>query len=195
VQSALREMPEATRLVLVEMLSTTLEMLGTSNGLKTEKAIAIAAKRLTDEFGHFTIEDWRLCLYEMEAGRSVKHYNNTNLEWLINCFQAYDERKVEVMRQIHSEAAQVAQRQTATMYRVDIIDPVGAREPVTLASLIAQSAPGEVKVTHTIPKWEEREERARRDVARHNAAVASKVRAMARAQVRAKRKDDGFHQA
>jgi hypothetical protein len=101
VQSALREMPEATRLVLVEMLSTTLEMLGTSNGLKTEKAIAIAAKRLTDEFGHFTIEDWRLCLYEMEAGRSVKHYNNTNLEWLINCFQAYDERKVEVMRQIH----------------------------------------------------------------------------------------------
>jgi hypothetical protein len=81
------------------------------------------------------------------------------------------------------------------MYRVDIIDPVGAREPVTLASLIAQSAPGEVKVAHTSPNWEEREERARRDVARHNAAVASKVRAMARAQVRAKRKDDGLHQA
>jgi len=195
VQTALREEPDGTRMVLVMMMTDCLAMISAPNGLKTPELIARACRAVADDYGHFTLEDWKLCLSEMQRGRCPNHYNNTNLQWVMACFQAYDERKLAAMRDIHSEAAQVAQRQTATMYRVDIIDPVGAREPVTLASLIAQSAPGEVKLTHTSPKWEEREERARRDVARHNAAVASKVRAMARAQVRAKRKDNGLHQA
>jgi hypothetical protein len=182
VQSALREMPESTRLVLVEMLSTTLEMLGTSNGLKTEKAIAIAAKRLTDEFGHFTIEDWRLCLYEMEAGRSVKHYNNTNLEWLINCFQAYDERKLEVMRQLHSEQATAHQRETATLFQVPLTDAIGDREraPRSLAKFISGA---EGRMT-----FDERDEMARRDVARRDAKVKQQMRQLVRAQMRAERR-------
>jgi hypothetical protein len=175
-------MPVETRAVLVEMLSTTLEMLSTANGLKTDKAIAIAAKRLVDEFANFTIEDWRLCLYEMQAGRSINHYNNTNLEWLIKCFQAYDERKVEAMRQLHSEQATAHQRETATLFQVPLTDAIGDREraPRSLAKFIAGA---EGRMT-----FDERDQMARRDVARRDAKVKQQMRQLVRAQMRAERK-------
>lgn len=182
VQTALREEPEQTRALLVEMLSTTLEVLGTPNGLKTEKAIAIATKRLVDEYGNFTIEDWRLCMHEMQAGRSINHYNNTNLEWLIKCFQAYDERKLAELRAYHAEEAQKFQDESAHFYREALEKTVG-NTPInrTLAELLTEP-----------PKssWEEREAMARRDTHRREAQVKKQMRELVRAQYRAKRKNN-----
>jgi hypothetical protein len=167
---------------LVKLLSATLEMIGAPNGIKSEEGIARAAKRLTDEFGNFTLEDWKLCLYEMEAGRVLKHYNNTNLEWLIQCFQAYDERKVEAMRQLHSEQATAHQRETATLFQVPLNDAIGDREraPRSLAKFIAGA---EGRMT-----FDERDQMARRDVARRDAKVKQHMRQLVRAQMRAERK-------
>lgn len=173
-------MPEQTRALLVEMLSTTLEVLGTPNGLKTEKAIAIAAKRLVDEYGNFTIEDWRLCMHEMQAGRSLNHYNNTNLEWLIKCFQAYDERKLAELRAYHAEEAQKDQDEAAHFYR-EVLEKVVENQPVkrTLTDLLTQP-----------PKstWEEREAMVRRDAHRREAQMKKQMRELVRAQMRAERK-------
>jgi hypothetical protein len=157
-------------------------MIGAPNGIKSEEGIARAAKRLTDEFGNFTLEDWKLCLYEMEAGRVQKHYNNTNLEWLIKCFQAYDERKVEAMRQLHSEQATMHQRETATLFQVPLNDAIGDREraPRSLAKFIAGA---EGRMT-----FDERDQMARRDVARRDAKVKQQMRQLVRAQMRAERK-------
>lgn len=182
VQTALREEPEQTRALLVEMVSTTMEILGTANGIKTEKAIAIATKRLVDEFGNFTIEDWKLCLHEMQAGRSVHHYNNTNLEWLIKCFQAYDERKLAELRAYHNDEAQRNQDQSAHFVKEVLQDVVG-KMPVqrTLTDLLTKPP---------VTSWEEREAMAKRDAHRREAMMKKEMRALVRAQYRAKRKNN-----
>lgn len=174
-------MPEETRVVLVEMLSLTLEVIGAANGIKTEKAIAIATKRLTDEYGNFTIEDWKLCLSEMQAGRSVNHYNNTNLEWLIKCFQAYDERKLSELRAYHSEEAQRYEDEQAAVMKQVLQDVVGN---LPLKRDMTDLLKGESRIT-----WEEREAMARRDVARREAKTKAQMRQLVRAQYRAKKKN------
>jgi len=175
-------MPEETRVLLVEMIATTLEVLGTPHGIKTEKAIALAAKRLTDEYGNFTLEDWKLCLSEMQAGRSVNHYNNTNLEWLIKCFQAYDERKLSELRAYHADEAQKYQDEAANFYRQALEATVGH---MTVTRSISEFLTQPPKSS-----WEEREAMARRDTHRREAQVKKQMRAMVRAQYRAKRKNN-----
>ena len=180
IQTALREEPEQTRAALVKMLTVTLESISAPNGIKSEEGIARAAKRLVDEYGNFTLEDWKLCLYEMEAGRSLNHYNNTNLEWLIKCFQAYDERKLAELRAYHAEEAQKFQDESANFYREALEKTVG-NTPInrTLAELLTEP-----------PKssWEEREAMARRDTHRREAQIKKQMRELVRAQMRAKRK-------
>jgi len=182
VQTALREEPEQTRALLVEMVSTTMEILGTANGIKTEKAIAIATKRLVDEFGNFTIEDWKLCLHEMQAGRSLNHYNNTNLEWLIKCFQAYDQRKLAELRAYHNDEAQRNQDQTARFVK-EVLKDVVQEMPIkrTLADLLDKPP---------VTSWEEREAMARRDAHRREATMKKEMRALLRAEYRAKKKNN-----
>ena len=182
IQTALREEPEQTRAALVKMLTVTLESISAPNGIKSEEGIARAAKRLVDEYGNFTLEDWKLCLYEMEAGRSLNHYNNTNLEWLIKCFQAYDERKLAELRAYHAEEAQKFQDESANFYREALEKTVG-NTPInrTLAEQLTEP-----------PKssWEEREAMARRDTHRREAQVKKQMRELVRAQYRAKRKNN-----
>jgi hypothetical protein len=182
VQTALREKPEEARAALVKMLTVTLESISATNGIKSEEAIARSAKRLTDEFGNFTLEDWKLCLYEMEAGRSLNHYNNTNLEWLIKCFQAYDERKLAELRAYHNEQAQKHQDQSAHFVKEVLQDVVG-KMPVqrTLTDLLTKPP---------VTSWEEREAMAKRDAHRREAMVKKEMRALVRAQYRAKRKNN-----
>lgn len=182
VQTALREKPEEARAALVKMLTVTLESISATNGIKSEEAIARSAKRLTDEFGNFTLEDWKLCLYEMEAGRSLNHYNNTNLEWLIKCFQAYDERKLAELRAYHSEQAQKHQDQSAHFVKEVLQDVVG-KMPVqrTLTDLLTKPP---------VTSWEEREAMAKRDAHRREAMMKKEMRALVRAQYRAKRKNN-----
>ncbi len=157
-------------------------MIGAPNGIKSEEGIARAAKRLTDEFGNFTLEDWKLCLYEMEAGRSLNHYNNTNLEWLIKCFQAYDERKLAELRAYHNEQAQKHQDQTSHFVKEVLQDVVG-KMPVqrTLTDLLTKPP---------VTSWEEREAMAKRDAHRREAMMRKEMRALVRAQYRAKRKNN-----
>ena len=182
MQRALATDPVQTRSVLLAIVSNCLEMVGAANGVKSEEAIARLAKMLADDFGHFTIEDWQLCTSEMAKGKSVNHYNNTNLEWFMKCFQAYDERKVEAMRQLHTEQATVHQRETATMFQMPLQDAIGDREraPRSLATFIA-GADGRIT-------FDEREAMARRDVARRDAKVKQQMRQLIRAQMRAERK-------
>ena len=180
VQRALREFPAETRLLLVQLLSSTLELIGAPNGIKTEEAIAKAAKRLTDEFGNFTLEDWKLCLSEMEAGRSLKHYNNTNLEWLIQCFQAYDERKLAELRSVHHESAERAQYELG-QYAKEAIEATVGHE--TLTRSIAEFLTRDPKTT-----FQERDAMTRRDVARREAKIKARMRALVRAQYRAQKK-------
>jgi hypothetical protein len=182
VQTALREKPEEARAALVKMLTVTLESISATNGIKSEEAIARSAKRLTDEFGNFTLEDWKLCLYEMEAGRSLNHYNNTNLEWLIKCFQAYDERKLAELRAYHNEQAQKHQDQSAHFVKEVLQDVVG-KMPVqrTLTDLLTKPP---------VTSWEEREAMAKRDAHRREAMMKKEMRALVRAQYRAKRKNN-----
>jgi hypothetical protein len=182
VQTALREKPEEARAALVKMLTVTLESISATNGIKSEEAIARSAKRLTDEFGNFTLEDWKLCLYEMEAGRSLNHYNNTNLEWLIKCFQAYDERKLAELRAYHNEQAQKHQDQSAHFVKEVLQDVVG-KMPVqrTLTDLLTKPP---------VTSWEEREAMAKRDAHRREAMMRKEMRALVRAQYRAKRKNN-----
>jgi hypothetical protein len=182
VQTALREKPEEARAALVKMLTVTLESISATNGIKSEEAIARSAKRLTDEFGNFTLEDWKLCLYEMEAGRSLNHYNNTNLEWLIKCFQAYDERKLSELRAYHAEQAQKHQDQSAHFVKEVLQDVVG-KMPVqrTLTDLLTKPP---------VTSWEEREAMAKRDAHRREAMMKKEMRALVRAQYRAKRKNN-----
>jgi hypothetical protein len=182
VQTALREKPEEARAALVKMLTVTLESISATNGIKSEEAIARSAKRLTDEFGNFTLEDWKLCLYEMEAGRSLNHYNNTNLEWLIKCFQAYDERKLAELRAYHNEQAQKYQDQSAHFVKEVLQDVVG-KMPVqrTLTDLLTKPP---------VTSWEERESMAKRDAHRREAVMKKEMRALVRAQYRAKRKNN-----
>jgi hypothetical protein len=182
VQTALREKPEEARAALVKMLTVTLESISATNGIKSEEAIARSAKRLTDEFGNFTLEDWKLCLYEMEAGRSLNHYNNTNLEWLIKCFQAYDERKLAELRAYHAEQAQKHQDQSAHFVKEVLQDVVG-KMPVqrTLTDLLTKPP---------VTSWEEREAMAKRDAHRREAMMRKEMRALVRAQYRAKRKNN-----
>lgn len=182
VQTALREKPEEARAALVKMLTVTLESISATNGIKSEEGIARAAKRLTDEFGNFTLEDWKLCLYEMEAGRSLNHYNNTNLEWLIKCFQAYDERKLAELRAYHNEQAQKHQDQSAHFVKEVLQDVVG-KMPVqrTLTDLLTKPP---------VTSWEEREAMAKRDAHRREAMMKKEMRALVRAQYRAKRKNN-----
>jgi hypothetical protein len=182
VQTALREKPEEARAVLVKMLTVTLESISATNGIKSEEAIARSAKRLTDEFGNFTLEDWKLCLYEMEAGRSLNHYNNTNLEWLIKCFQAYDERKLAELRAYHNEQAQKHQDQSAHFVKEVLQDVVG-KMPVqrTLTDLLTKPP---------VTSWEQREAMAKRDAHRREAMMKKEMRALVRAQYRAKRKNN-----
>jgi hypothetical protein len=186
VQTALREKPEEARAALVKMLTVTLESISATNGIKSEEAIARSAKRLTDEFGNFTLEDWKLCLYEMEAGRSLNHYNNTNLEWLIKCFQAYDERKLSELRAYHAEQAQKHQDQSAHFVKEVLQDVVG-KMPVqrTLTDLLTKPP---------VTSWEEREAMAKRDAHRREAVIKKEMRALVRAQYRAKRKNDSNDQ-
>jgi hypothetical protein len=186
VQTALREKPEEARAALVKMLTVTLESISATNGIKSEEAIARSAKRLTDEFGNFTLEDWKLCLYEMEAGRSLNHYNNTNLEWLIKCFQAYDERKLAELRAYHAEQAQKHQDQSAHFVKEVLQDVVG-KMPVqrTLTDLLTKPP---------VTSWEEREAMAKRDAHRREAVIKKEMRALVRAQYRAKRKNDSNDQ-
>jgi hypothetical protein len=182
VQTALREKPEEARAALVKMLTVTLESISATNGIKSEEAIARSAKRLTDEFGNFTLEDWKLCLYEMEAGRSLNHYNNTNLEWLVKCFQAYDERKLAELRAYHNEQAQKHQDQSAHFVKEVLQDVVG-KMPVqrTLTDLLTKPP---------VTSWEEREAMAKRDAHRREAMMKKEMRALVRAQYRAKRKNN-----
>lgn len=182
VQTALREKPEEARAALVKMLTVTLESISATNGIKSEEAIARSAKRLTDEFGNFTLEDWKLCLYEMEAGRSLNHYNNTNLEWLIKCFQAYDERKLAELRAYHNEQAQKHQDQSAHFVKEVLQDVVG-KMPVqrTLTDLLTKPP---------VTSWEQREAMAKRDAHRREAMMKKEMRALVRAQYRAKRKNN-----
>ncbi len=186
VQTALREKPEEARAALVKMLTVTLESISATNGIKSEEAIARSAKRLTDEFGNFTLEDWKLCLYEMEAGRSLNHYNNTNLEWLIKCFQAYDERKLAELRAYHAEQAQKHQDQSAHFVK-DVLQDVVGKMPVqrTLTDLLTKPP---------VTSWEEREAMAKRDAHRREAMMRKEMRALVRAQYRAKRKNDSNEQ-
>ncbi len=186
VQTALREKPEEARAALVKMLTVTLESISATNGIKSEEAIARSAKRLTDEFGNFTLEDWKLCLYEMEAGRSLNHYNNTNLEWLIKCFQAYDERKLAELRAYHNEQAQKHQDQSAHFVK-DVLQDVVGKMPVqrTLTDLLTKPP---------VTSWEEREAMAKRDAHRREAMMRKEMRALVRAQYRAKRKNDSNEQ-
>lgn len=182
VQTALREKPEEARAALVKMLTVTLESISATNGIKSEEAIARSAKRLTDEFGNFTLEDWKLCLYEMEAGRSLNHYNNTNLEWLIKCFQAYDERKLAELRAYHNEQAQKHQDQSAHFVKEVLQDVVG-KMPVqrTLTDLLTKPP---------VTSWEQREAMAKRDAHRREAMMKKEMRALVRAQYRAKKKNN-----
>jgi hypothetical protein len=178
----LREKPEEARAALVKMLTVTLESISATNGIKSEEAIARSAKRLTDEFGNFTLEDWKLCLYEMEAGRSLNHYNNTNLEWLIKCFQAYDERKLAELRAYHNEQAQKHQDQSAHFVKEVLQDVVG-KMPVqrTLTDLLTKPP---------VTSWEEREAMAKRDAHRREAMMKKEMRALVRAQYRANKKNN-----
>ena len=180
VQTALRQEPEQTRALLVSLITTTLESISAPNGIKSEEAIARAAKRLVDEHGNFTIEDWKLCLHEMQAGRSVHHYNNTNLEWLIKCFQAYDERKLAELRAYHNEQAQKHQDQTSHFVKEVLQDVVG-KMPVqrTLTDLLTKPP---------VTSWEEREAMAKRDTHRREAQIKKQMRELVRAQMRAERK-------
>jgi hypothetical protein len=182
VQTALREKPEEARAALVKMLTVTLESISATNGIKSEEAIARSAKRLTDEFGNFTLEDWKLCLYEMEAGRSLNHYNNTNLEWLIKCFQAYDERKLAELRAYHNEQAQKHQDQSAHFVK-DVLQDVVGKMPVqrTLTDLLTKPP---------VTSWEEREAMAKRDAHRREAMMKKEMRALVRAQYRANKKNN-----
>lgn len=182
VQTALREKPEEARAALVKMLTVTLESISATNGIKSEEGIARAAKRLTDEFGNFTLEDWKLCLYEMEAGRSLNHYNNTNLEWLIKCFQAYDQRKLAELRAYHNDEAQRNQDQTARFVK-EVLQDVVQEMPMkrTLTDLL-QKPP--------VTSWEEREAMARRDAHRREAMMKKEMRALLRAEYRAKKKNN-----
>lgn len=182
VQRALREHPAETRLLLVQLLSSTLELIGAPNGIKTEEAIAKAAKRLTDEFGNFTLEDWKLCLHEMEAGRSLKHYNNTNLEWFIQCFQAYDERKLAELRSVHHESAERAQYELGQHAKEALEATVGHE---TLTRSLAEFLTRDPKNT-----FQERDAMARRDVARREAMMKKEMRALLRAEYRAKKKNN-----
>lgn len=175
-------MPEETRGLLMKLIQGTLEAISAPNGLKSEQAIARAAKRLTDEFGNFTLEDWKLCLYEMEAGRSLNHYNNTNLEWLIKCFAAYDERKLAELRAYHAEQAQKWQDDAAQVYR-GALEAVASKVPPTRT--LTDLLKGESRIT-----WEEREAMHRRDLARREAQTKAKMRALVRAQYRAGKKND-----
>ena len=182
VQTALRQEPEQTRALLVSLITTTLESISAPNGIKSEEAIARAAKRLVDEHGNFTIEDWKLCLYEMEAGRSLNHYNNTNLEWLIKCFQAYDQRKLAELRAYQNDEAQRNQDQTARFVK-EVLQDVVQEMPMkrTLTDLL-QKPP--------VTSWEEREAMARRDAHRREAMMKKEMRALLRAEYRAKKKNN-----
>lgn len=182
MQTALRQAPEQTRALLVKLITVTLESISAPNGIKSEEAVARAAKRLVDEHGNFTIEDWKLCLYEMEAGRSLNHYNNTNLEWLIKCFQAYDQRKLAELRAYHSEQAQKNQDQTARFVK-EVLQDVVQEMPMqrTLTDLLKKPP---------VTAWEEREAMARRDAHRREAMMKKEMRALVRAEYRAKKKNN-----
>lgn len=174
-------------MILVTLLGECLSMIGAPNGIKSTEMVAKACKQLVDYYGHLTLEDWKLCLSEMARGTcAVNHYNNTNLQWLMGCFAAYDVRKVDTMREIWNQQAEVDRRETAARFQAPLAAAAGAREPVPRS--FVELLTGEPRTT-----FDQRDEMARRDVARHNAAMGSKVRKLARAHIRAKKKNDGLH--
>lgn len=181
IQRALREEPLATRALLCQLLAECLANISAPNGIpRTEQGIAKAVKRLTDEFGNFTIEDWRICLSDMEAGRALKHYNNTNLEWLIQCFQAYDQRKLAELRSVDHQAAESAQYELG-QYAKEALEAAVSHE--TLTRSLAEFLTRDPKTS-----FQERDAMARRDVARREAKTRQGMRALLRAEIRSKRK-------
>ena len=160
VQTAMKVNAQATRAALISMIVRTVKFIDAKKTLVTPEQLEITVNELLHAYPCFTIEDWRLCCYNMTKEVYGKYYERLKLAEFTEAFYKYNEAKAPIVQTIRDLERQDMEREMKEAIRY--LQPEYATKTNPVAARV--SAPewmrGEDRLTYT--EREAMDERAKR---------------------------------
>lgn len=158
VQTALKFDEVGTRKALIVMIERTVQFIDANKTLSTPEEIELTMNELLQQFPCLTIEDWRLCCYQMAKEVFGPYYERLKLAQFVQCFMKYEALKQPVVQSIRERESQEMEMELKEAIRY--LQPEYATQTNPIANRVnaADWFKGEDRLTYT-----EREEMRQRD--------------------------------
>ena len=104
--------PEATRAALISMLVNCCKFLDLNKTMTEAEEFEMTLNELLKVFPCFTIEDWRLCTYNMIKEAYGPYFGRLKLAQFVECFHKYEQQRqpiIEIIRENERKDAETAQ--------------------------------------------------------------------------------------
>jgi len=159
VQTALKFDEVGTRAALIAMIERTVQFIDANKTLSTPEEIELTMNELLQQFPCLTIEDWRLCCYQMDKEVYGPYYERLKLAQFVQCFMKYEALKQPVVQSIRERESQEMELELKEAIRY--LQPEYATQINPIANRVnaADWFKGEDRLTYT--EREEMEKRAK----------------------------------
>ncbi len=110
VQTAMKVNAQATRAALVAMLVNCCKFIDANKTLNRAEEFEMTLNELLKGFPCFTIEDWRLCTYNMAKEAYGPYYERLKLAQFVECFRKYEQQRQPIIDTIRDNERKDAER-------------------------------------------------------------------------------------
>jgi hypothetical protein len=150
VQTAMRIQPEGTRAALISMLVTCCKFVDANKTLSEAEEFEMTLNELLRGFPCFTIEDWRLCTYNMAKEAYGPYYERLKLAQFVECFRKYENQRQPIVDTIRENERKDAETAQAELMRYIQPEYATAKEPTVRDRVDAVDwFKGENRLTYT----------------------------------------------
>ena len=117
VQTAMRIHPEATRAAMIAMLVNCCKFIDANKTMSRAEEFEMTLNELLKGYPCFTIEDWRLCTYNMAKEAYGPYYERLKLAQFVECFRKYEQQRAPIVDTIRENERKDAERAQAEAMR------------------------------------------------------------------------------
>jgi hypothetical protein len=150
VQTAMRIQPEATRAAMIAMLVNCCKFIDANKTMSRAEEFEMTLNELLKGFPCFTIEDWRLCTYNMAKEAYGPYYERLKLAQFVECFRKYEQQRAPIVDTIRENERKDAERAQAEAMRYIQPEYATAKEPTVRDRVDAVDwFKGENRLTYT----------------------------------------------
>lgn len=97
VKTAMKQDPQITFTTLTALLMDAVSYLDMNKTLRDENDFIHAVKFLLDEFPVMKLEEWKIIMDRLKAGKYGTMYERMKLPELVECFQIYEGERAELI--------------------------------------------------------------------------------------------------